>query len=52
MNELIFGCAWSCCAGFSLVAANRGFSLIAMRGLLNMAASLLVAEHRLKGSRR
>ena len=33
-----------CCTGFSLVAASRGYSLVAVRGLLIAAASLVV-EH-------
>ena len=35
-----------CCKGFSLVAASRGCSLVAVHGLLIAVASL-VAEHRL-----
>ena len=35
-----------CCKGFSLVAASRGCSLVAVHGLLIVVASL-VAEHRL-----
>ena len=35
-----------CCAGFSLVAASRGHSPVAVRGLLIVVASL-VAEHEL-----
>ena len=38
------------CIGSSLVAASRGYSLVAVRGLLIAAASL-VAEHRLWGTR-
>ena len=42
---LIFGCVRSsCCLGFFLVAASRGYSLVAMHGLLIAVASL-VAEH-------
>ena len=33
------------CAGFSLVVVSVGYCLAAVRGLLNMVASL--AEHRL-----
>ena len=33
-----------CCAGFSLVVASRGYSRIAVHGLLIAVASL-VAEH-------
>ena len=36
-------------AGFSLVAVSRGYSLVAMHGLLITAASL-VAEHGLSSS--
>ena len=32
-----------CCAGFSLVAVNKGYGLVAVRRLLAMAS--LVAEH-------
>ena len=35
-----------CCAGFSLVAASRGHSPVAVRGLLIVVASLVV-KHRL-----
>ena len=35
-----------CCAGFSLVEASRGYSLVAMHRLLIEVASL-VEEHRL-----
>ena len=35
-----------CCAGFSLVAASRGYSLLATQGLLVAAVSPVVA-HRL-----
>ena len=35
-----------CCTGFSLVAGNRGHSLVVARGLLMVVASLVV-EHRL-----
>ena len=31
----------SCCAGFSLVAVSRGYSLVAVRGLLIVVASLV-----------
>ena len=37
-----------CCTGFSPVAASRGYSLVAVPGLLIALASL-VAEHRLQG---
>ena len=37
-----------CFSGFSLVVASRGYSLVAMRGLLTAVASL-VAEYRLLG---
>ena len=33
-----------CCAGFSLVAAGRGYSVIAVGGLLIVVASV-IAEH-------
>ena len=36
----------SCCLGFSLVAARKGYSLVAALGLLVVVASLVV-EHRL-----
>ena len=39
-----------CCAGFSLVAASKGYSPGVMRGLLTAVASL-VAEHGLQGPR-
>ena len=39
-----------CCVGFSSVAANGGYSLLAVCGLLTMAASL-VAESGLSGTR-
>ena len=39
-----------CCVGFSPVAANGGYSLLAVSGLLTMAASL-VAESGLSGTR-
>ena len=39
-----------CCAGFSLVAASRGYSPGVMRGLFTAVASL-VAEHGLQGPR-
>ena len=35
-----------CCMGFSLVAVSRGYSLVAVHGLLIAVASLAV-EHRL-----
>ena len=35
-----------CCVGFSLVAANGGYSLVVVCGLLTVVASL-VAEYRL-----
>ena len=35
-----------CCAGFSVVAASRGYSLVALHGLLSAVVSLAV-EHRL-----
>ena len=38
-----------CCAGFSLVSANGGYSLAAVLGLLIVVASL-VAEHELQGT--
>ena len=37
-----------CCVGFSLVAANGGYSLVVMCGLLIVVASLVV-EHGLQG---
>ena len=37
-----------CCLGFSIVAASRGYSLVAAHGLLIATASL-VAEHGLQG---
>jgi len=37
---------WFFVAGLSLVAASRGYSLVAVRGLLIVVASL-VAEHQL-----
>ena len=51
----IFGCAGlHCCVGFSLVAASRGYSLVAVRRLLIVVASLAVHRkalgHRLKSS--
>ena len=39
-----------CRAGFSLVSASRGYSRVAVHGLLIAVASL-VAEHRLQGAR-
>ena len=45
----IFGCTGSrCCIGFSLVAVSKGYSLVAMCGLLIVMASL-VAQHSLQG---
>ena len=38
-----------CCSGFFLVAASRGYSLVAVCRLLFAVASL-VASHRLKGA--
>ena len=38
-----------CCAGFSIVVMSRGYSLVAIHGLLIAMASLVV-EPRLKGS--
>ena len=38
-----------CCMGFSLVAASRGYSLVTVRGLLIVAA-FLVVEHTLWGT--
>ena len=38
-----------CCSGFSVVAASRGCSLVAVCGLLIAVASL-VAKHGLQGS--
>ena len=35
-----------CCAGFPVVAASRGYSLVALHGLLSAVVSLAV-EHRL-----
>ena len=35
--------------GFSLIVASRGYSLVAVLGLLTVVASL-VAEHRLLGT--
>ena len=37
-----------CCAGFSLVVESRGYSLVVVRGLLTVVASLV--EHRLYGA--
>ena len=37
-----------CCTGFTLVAASRGYSLVAVCRLLIVVVSL-VAEHRLQG---
>lgn len=47
-SKIIFGCGGSSllCTGFHPVAASRGYSLLAVRGLLIMVASL-VSEHRL-----
>ena len=39
-----------CCAGFSLVASSRGYSVVMVCRLLIAVASL-VAEHRLWGTR-
>ena len=39
-----------CCAGFSLVVVNRGYSLFVVHGLLNAVASL-VAEHGIQAQR-
>ena len=39
-----------CCAGFSLVVTRRGHSLVLVRGLLIVVASLVV-EHGLSGTR-
>ena len=36
--------SFCCCAGFSLVVASRGYTLVVVRGLLIVVASL-VAEH-------
>ena len=38
-----------CCAGISLVVESGGYSLVAVRGLLTVEASLVV-EHRLWGT--
>ena len=38
-----------CCAGFAAVAESKGVSLVAMPGLLN-AAAFLVVEHGFKGT--
>jgi len=38
-----------CCTNFSLVAVSRGYSLVAVHGLLIVVASL-VAEHGLLGT--
>ena len=47
---LILGCAGSsCCMGFFPVAASRGYSLVAMHGLLIAVASL-VPERGLSGA--
>lgn len=35
-----------CCASFSLVVESRGYSLVAVRRLLTVGASL-IGEHRL-----
>ena len=37
-----------CCVGFSLVSESRGYSLVVVRGLLTVVASLV--EHRLYGA--
>jgi len=39
-----------CCAGFSIVSASGGYSLVAVLGFLIVVASL-VAEHELQGTR-
>ena len=50
IHLFIFGCAGcSYCTGFSLVAASRGCSLVAMCRLLILVASL-VSEHSLLGT--
>ena len=41
---------FSRCAGFSLVAVSRGYSLVAVHELL-MAVAPLVMEHGLEGER-
>ena len=41
------GLGLHCCADFSLVAGSRGYSTVAVRGLLIAVASL-VAEHALQ----
>ena len=38
-----------CCAGFSLGAVSKGYSLVAVCGLL-VAVTSLVAEHRFEAS--
>ena len=38
-----------CCTGFSPAATSRGYSLVAVHGLLTAAASL-IAEHGLQGT--
>ena len=46
--SFVFGCAGlRCCAGFSLLVASRGYSLVAMRRLLIAVASLILEVHRL-----
>ena len=46
--SFVFGCAGlHCCAGFSLLVASRGYSLVAMRRLLIAVASLILEVHRL-----
>ena len=40
------GLGLHCCAGFSLVAASRGYSLVVVRGLL-IAVGSFVQKHRL-----
>ena len=42
------GLGLPCCTNFSLVAVSRGYSLVAVHGLLIVVASL-VAEHGLLG---
>ena len=45
-----FGCAGlSCCADFSLVVASKGYSMVAVCGLLTAVISLV--EHRLWDAR-
>ena len=44
--KIIFGCAGSLllCADFSLVAASKGYSLVGVRGLLIVVASLVAEQ--------